>query len=1329
MKRTSSLANAFLFVILFSFLLLSATFPAAAHSITDDDDGDIQLFRQNLTTDEDTPVGILLPVIHEPDEDDDDDNDDDDDDNLLIFEVRSGPSHGNLTGTMPDLIYTPDENYYGTDTIVFRVSEEDDDDDDDYSFATVTIAISPVNDSPVADNDAATTNEDAPLIIESVLANDTDVDGDPLSITGFTQAAGGWVESHDDGTFTYTPDLNFHGIDGFTYTVEDGNGGTDQGSVAITVNQVNDPPVANAGTDQTVTQGDTVTLDGSESSDVEGDELAYYWSFFSKPESSAAAFYDATAVNPQFVPEKPGTYEIQLIVNDATLDSEPDSVEIIAEPLPSQVEPQPEGSFGEQYEDLVPENATVESYDPRRFSLITGLVQDLEEAPIADVSITIHSHPEYGTVTTDAAGRFSIPVEGGATTTVMYQKDGLIPAHRKVYVRWNDIAVAETLQMIAEDPAATTLTFDGNPSTVVTHQSTPVNDGFGNRSASMVFTGDNRAYLVDENGNDVQELTTITTRATEFTTEQSMPAKLPPNSAYTYCVELSVDGAQRVRFEKPVIIWVDNFLGFDVGMVAPAGYYDRDRGVWVPADNGVVVKLLDTDTDGIVDALDADGDGLPNDLNSDGSFSDEVTGLDNPARYAPDSSFWRVAIIHFTPWDINWPYGPPPDSIPPNPNGEVAIDEQKNEEDDCQKQISSFVEARSRVLHEDIPIPGTKLTLHYAINRVPGYFYRITVPASGVTVPGSLKRIIARVKVAGRVYTQIIGPLTNQSAEFGWDGNDHLGRPVIGSTTAHVDVGFVYDIVYLEPQDLSRAFNQPGRDETAVIGRMEITLWKRNDVDITVPSISAQGSGVIADGWTLSAHHQVNLMDLSTLHKGDGTQTKNNTAIVDTMAGNGTNGYSGDGGSATEAQVTQPYSVYLDAEGNLYIADFGNHCIRKVDTEGIITTIAGNGTQGYSGDGGPANEATLYRPSGVTEDAAGNIYIADSYNHRVRKVDKSDIITTMAGTGTQGYSGDEGLATEASLNHPYEVAVDASGNLYISDSWNQCIRKVDTDGIITTVAGNGNYGYSGDGGPATDAQFAFPRGIAVDLEGNLYIADHNNQRVRKVDNSGIINTVAGNGTQGYSGDGGLATEASIDSPRGLAVDSAGNLYIADFRNRVVRKVNTKGIISTMAGKTDSEFTYGGDGGPATEALFNTIMDVAVDAPNNLFIADNNRRIRKVAPPSAFAKITSEGDLTFAEESGLGYIVSSAGHHKKTIDLDTGMTLYDFRYDADGRLASITDRFGDQTLIARDSSGWPTSIISPDGISTSLTIDANNQLTGSLTLMTVITLLNMPRVVY
>ena len=248
----------------------------------------------------------------------------------------------------------------------------------------------------------------------------------------------------------------------------------------------------------------------------------------------------------------------------------------------AKVEPQPEGSFGKRYEDLIPLDATIDAYDPRRFSLVTGLVHASDGLPIANVSIAIHDHPEYGTSKTDGEGRFSIPVEGGGTITLVYQKGGLITAHRKVYVPWNDIAIAETIQMVEEDSAATTILFDGNPGTLFTHQSTEVSDKFGTRSCTMVFTGDNQAYEVDAQGTVIRELGEITTRATEFTSPESMPAVLPPTSAYTYCAELSVDGAERVTFAQPVVMYVDNFLGFAVGEIVPVGYYDRDKGVWVP---------------------------------------------------------------------------------------------------------------------------------------------------------------------------------------------------------------------------------------------------------------------------------------------------------------------------------------------------------------------------------------------------------------------------------------------------------------------------------------------------------------------------------------------------------------------------------------------------------------------------------------------------------------------------------------------------------------------------------------------------------------------------
>jgi sugar lactone lactonase YvrE len=299
---------------------------------------------------------------------------------------------------------------------------------------------------------------------------------------------------------------------------------------------------------------------------------------------------------------------------------------------------------------------------------------------------------------------------------------------------------------------------------------------------------------------------------------------------------------------------------------------------------------------------------------------------------------------------------------------------------------------------------------------------------------------------------------------------------------------------------------------------------------------------------------------------------------ISTVAGNGTAGSSGDGSAATSAKINTPYGVALDSAGNLYIADNGNNLIRKVDAStGKISTVAGNGTGGYSGDGGVATSAEIKYPISVALDSAGNIYIADQSNHRIRKVDASTgKISTVAGNGSIGYSGDGSAATSAELQYPAGVALDSAGNIYIADTFNQRIRKVDAStGKISTVAGNGTQGYSGDGSTATSAEFYYPDGLVVDSAGNLYIADEYNHRIRKVDaGTGKISTVAGNGTSGYSGDGGAATSAELAIPWGVVVDGAGNLYFSDSTNNRIRKVDVSAsslgfATATNAGSTDT----------------------------------------------------------------------------------------------------------------------------------------------------------------
>jgi len=361
------------------------------------------------------------------------------------------------------------------------------------------------------------------------------------------------------------------------------------------------------------------------------------------------------------------------------------------------------------------------------------------------------------------------------------------------------------------------------------------------------------------------------------------------------------------------------------------------------------------------------------------------------------------------------------------------------------------------------------------------------------------------------------------------------------------------------------------------------------------------------------------------------------TYTIYTVAGNGTGGLSGDNGPATGAQLYNPSGVAVDSVGSLYIADTFNNRIRKVSS-GMITTVAGNGpvgngflVAGFGGDNGPAADAKLNGPSGVALDSAGNLYIADLYNSRVREV-SNGVITTVAGGGST--VGDNGPATSAALYDPLGVAVDSAGNLYIADSSNHRIRKV-SDGVITTVAGSGAVfpsegGFSGDNGPATSAQLDYPAGVAVDSAGNLYIADEGNHRIRRVSN-GVITTVAGNGTQGLSGDGGPATNAQLGSPTGVAVDSAGNLYIADTADERIRKVSN-GVITTVAGGGASL----GDNGPATSAWLYLPFGLAVDSVGNVYVADNgNNRVRALTlspctylvSPTTLQVPASGGDLT------------------------------------------------------------------------------------------------------
>jgi hypothetical protein len=366
--------------------------------------------------------------------------------------------------------------------------------------------------------------------------------------------------------------------------------------------------------------------------------------------------------------------------------------------------------------------------------------------------------------------------------------------------------------------------------------------------------------------------------------------------------------------------------------------------------------------------------------------------------------------------------------------------------------------------------------------------------------------------------------------------------------------------------------------------------------------------------------------------------------IITTWTGNSTGAYSGDGGLADLAQVSHPYGIYYGNTGNFYIADQGNYAIRKINAStGIITTIAGNGTPGYSGDAGAATLAQLGSLYGIYMDTANNIYLTDGTNSVVREINAiTGIITTIAGNGTTGYSGDGGAATNAALGQPEGLCI-VSNNLYITDHQENCIRKVNmTSGVITTIAGNGSAGYTGDGGPASSCTVFFPSALCADSMGDLIFADEQNSVIRKISSAtGIISTICGNNIYGFSGNGGPATNASLGYVQGICLDQYGNIYITDAYGSCRKITVSTGTINIVAGSETID-GFGGDGGAATAGLLNDPTGVCVDpSTGSIAIADyENNRIRKVTQPGFISptKLTN----TIAEAKLIIFPNPSAG---------------------------------------------------------------------------------------
>ncbi|MBI5150613.1 MAG: PASTA domain-containing protein, partial [Candidatus Omnitrophica bacterium] len=944
--------------------------------------------------------------------------------------------------------------------------------------------------------------------------------------------------------------------------------------------------------------------------------------------------------------------------------------------------------------------------EPRRTAVLRGKVLQRDSTPLSGVTVSILNHPEFGWTLSRADGMFDMAVNGGGYLTVHYEKENYLPSQRTINVPWQDYVVVDDVFMAEVDLVVSTITPGVGVMQVA--QGSVEFDADGQRQATILFPAGTAAQMVLPDGT-TQNLLSMDVRATEYTVGENgleaMPAPLPPTTGYTYAVNLTADealaaGAKTITFNQPVYFYVDNFLGMPTGINVPVGYYDYDKAAWVPSPNGKVIKILSI-TASLAD-IDLKGNGIAADaaaLSAIGMTTEERAKL--ATLYSFGQTLWRVPVTHFTPYDLNYGVGPQPGATPP----QLALAPKNTPLDNPACSIGSIIECENQTLGESVKVAGTPFKLHYQSDRVKGRVRnRLDIPLSSISVSPLLRRIDLEISVAGRTFKKSFPPNSDQSYAFVWDGMDAYSRVLEGEYPVTVRIGYVYDGYYLMPPPLSRSFGMangqliPGD----IPARQQVILWQTQTFSIGGYNNHSRGMG----GWSLDVHHEYD-PNTKKLYLGDGgrrTNSDNLFLIIDTVVGNG-QGFSGDSGLATEALLNNPRGMNMGPDGSLYIADTYNNRIRRVDPQGIITTVAGNGISGFSGDGGPATAASISGPWDVAIGHDGSLYIADTSNHRIRRVDPQGIITTVAGKGVRLFGGDGGPATEAYLYNPSGIAIGPDGSLYIADTSNHRIRRIDPQGIITTVAGNGqSFGFTADGFPAILLPLPGIRGLTIGPDGSLYIADTYNNRIRRVDPQGIMTTVAGNGINGFSGDGGLATAASLDLPFDVEIDQDGSLYIADTFNLRIRRVDSQGIIATVAGNGTSGFS--GDGGPATTAGVYLPYKVTV-GPDGSFYMNYVSRVRRLF--SMFSAYTA-GEILIASEDGSQlYHFSPNGKHLETLDSITGTVLYHFTYDTDGLISSIQDADGNITVFERDAEGNLLAIVAPDGQRTQFTLDSNGYL--------------------
>jgi len=950
-------------------------------------------------------------------------------------------------------------------------------------------------------------------------------------------------------------------------------------------------------------------------------------------------------------------------------------------------------------------------------AVVQGHVYGEDGSALPGAAVTVVNHPELGSTLTQGDGGFDMAVNGGQTVRLHIALATYLPAERVVQAPWQDYVTAADVVLVQLDPQVTGVDLSDMVGMQVA-RGTPSIDSDGTRQATVLVPPGTQATMTLPDGT-TSPLTSMQVRATEYTLGPSgpsrMPAPLPPTSGYTYAVQLSADeelaaGATELAFSPPLPFYLENYRGFPVGANVPAGSYDPVAGAWVASPNGVVLQILSV-TGGEAD-LDLDGDGVADTGTALTSIG--ITDLERQelaVLYAPGQTLWRVPIPHFSPpWDLNMGGGPPVGSGPPG--GPPPAPDPPGGPGGCKDQNASTITCQRRSLGEDLAIAGTPFTLHYESDRQRGRQPTLNIPVSGSSLVGPVLGLALEVSVGGNVFTQSFPAQTNLTTAFSWNGLDAFGRRLQGGQPVGVRVGNTYSSVY-QNVDL---FGLSGNGVSFNISGQDITIWQYWNSTMALWDAEPAGFG----GWDLDVHHSYDVSG-QTLRfgNGDNLTSADVPPVIQTVAGGGNvnSGSNGDGGPATSAVLSSPESVAIGPDGSFYIAD-NEDCVRRVTPDGIIRTFAGQClNNGFSGDGGPATAAQLHGPEDLAFGPDGSLYIADTNNQRIRRVFPDGIIQTVAGSGPTGtaaggFSGDGGPALQAVFQQPWGVDVTADGTIYIADVDNGRIRRVGPDGTVSTVAGNGTNLVSSDV-PATATALSGPMKVRVAPDGSFYVAESNGDVVRRVGTDGIIHPFAGvfGGRGGYDGDGGPATAALLNFPMDVAIGPDGSVDIVD-QNETVRQVAPNGIISTIVGVA-GHFIFGGDNGLAAAATMGVCHGIRIGPDGSLYVADSaDSRVRRVQSVlTGFSPAANT--ISFPSKDGQQvYVFDGSGRHLQTLDAFTGATLYQFAYDSGGRLSSVVDVHGNVTQIQHDGSENLTGIVAPFGEQSVFTPDPSGYLAAA-----------------